>query len=94
MDALFENATLDGDYDIVKSSGNGASVVQLFGVWDEATVIIKGSLDGETFTEPPDLQGRFSANTLVGLFFSAGDIRATIINAGENTNLTGYIEPG
>ncbi len=94
MAVLFENATADGDYYEVDFEGIVMGVLQLEGTWDGATVTIKGKIGICTeFSEVPDAAGQFTQDTLIGMFFSPGTIRATISGAGASTNLNGCIQP-
>ncbi len=93
MAILFENATIDGDYNIVNLAANTIGIIQISGTWDSATVIIKGSIDGgEVFLEPVNFTGRFTSNIITSIFFTSGKIRATISNAGAGTDLTGHFQ--
>ncbi len=92
MADLFVNATADGDSNVVTFQAVTLASLQITGTWDNATMTIMGSLDdGVTFTEPIDATGRFTSNTLVGILFTSGKVRATISGAGSGTNLTAII---
>jgi hypothetical protein len=94
MSVLFEKATANGDYYEVEFEGAVAGILQLEGIWDGAIVTLKGHVPESTvFVTPPNGEGDFIKNTLIGMFFSIGTIRATISKAGVNTNLSGYLQP-
>ena len=94
MPLLFENATTDGDKTEVEWSGNRGGELQIDGVWNGATVTVKGSLDGgTTYTEPPDSLGVFTSSTFEALnLHSVCKVRATLSGVGALTELTGRID--
>ncbi len=48
---LLENATANGDGEVIKYAGVGVSTLHIYGTFDSATVTISGSTDGgETWT--------------------------------------------
>ncbi len=96
MPQLLDSVTADGDGPEVDWNGNKGGEIQIDGVWDGAKVIVKGSLNGgTTYTEPPENIGEFVSDTFEALNLLAPcKIRATVSEAGANTNLSAWVEPG
>lgn len=95
MSILLENATEDGEGPEIDWNGNHGGEFQLFGVFNGATVTVKGSLDGgETYTEPPGNIGRFTSETFEPLDLHVPcKLQATISDAGPSTDLTALVKP-
>lgn len=96
MTILLENATTNGDGPEVSWNGNHGGELQIVGVWNGATVTVKGSLDGgTTYTSPPENLGEFTEDTFESLNLHAPcKIRATVSGAGASTDLNAWVEPG
>ncbi len=89
---LLENATADGAGEGRAWSGVGPGSLQIVGVWDGATVTIKGSLDGgKTYTAPTG--SAFTADAMVTFEMGEGLVNATISGAGGSTDLSAYLVP-
>jgi len=89
---LLENAN-DGIGEAFKWYSSGAGTLQVFGVWDGATVTLQGrSSDANEWTSLSS-GGEFTEDYLT--WFEAGqiEIRAVISGGGGFTSLTLYLTP-
>jgi|SaaInl8_135m_RNA_FD_contig_31_359016_length_331_multi_3_in_0_out_0_1 hypothetical protein len=93
MPTLFLNQTTDGDSDPVDWNGNKPGGLQVSGVWNGATITIKGSYnDGLSYLSPAG--GAYTEDHIGPLEMPTGKVKATLSDAGASTNLSLYISPG
>jgi hypothetical protein len=89
---LLENANADADYAPVEWTGGGMGTLQVSGTFDDATVTIKGSLDGgETWLTP--IGAIYKSAEIVPFRAGAMLVRAVVSGKGASTDLNCYLQP-
>ena len=86
MANVFADATADGNTDATWTGGDGYLIVK--GVFDGATVTVKGITDDDGEEIHFEKEATFSYATAQQFSFPAGKIRGSITNAGTATSLT------
>jgi len=91
MTRLLQDANSDGE--IIDWNGSNYGSLQIFGVFDGATVVVKGSLDdGDNFTIVKG--GVFRDSLITSFLMAPGKVKAFITGAGASTSITCEISPG
>ena len=90
---MFENKIDNGDSIIIDWNGNETTgSIQVNGVWDDALITFKQSLDdGKNFL--PIATGIFKEDEQAIIRGPASKIKATLSEAGQETNLNCYVAP-